>query len=404
MQKYQLSKLYLILGTQCNLKCKHCMGGDPKENISMNMKCIQRLIDDVSCIRELILGGYETTLYIPLMYEIIDTFINNGVRINHLHICTNAKVFSEELIEFIKYAKQYLTSPEKTALFISDDIFHFNSGFTKEQLTENIERYRKANIAKIEINDLRDGVAIVGRAEKLSREELKRYGCIKIVRKNIPEMICFNKNNDYKITSILGMTPNGYIYVADIKAFSALGNNDYSESMGNILQKSLTTLITEYREKIKDVTDFDNVLILPTTLDGTAKELYITYQITRIRNQCLKAFEKNDKSLYDNSIIRLNDIDINADKDNYYTAAKDIKAHYFSVECNKHELEIIKIIADYFQLSDNERKIRHNEYQAEINDNFNEYTQMSTEPLAAYQAWEEWDLRKLKNMDLVDGY
>ena len=310
MQKYQLNKLYLILGTQCNLNCKHCMGGDPKENISMNMKCIQRLIDDVSCINELTLGGYEPTLYIPLMYEIIDTFINNGVTINILHICTNAKIYSEELIEFIKYAKQYLKKPEKTALFISDDVFHFNSGFTREQLTENIERYRKTNIAKIEINDLRDGVAIVGRAEKLSREELKKYDCIKIVRKNIPERICFNKNNDYTITSILGMTPNGYIYVADIKAFSALGNNDYSESLGNILKKSFSKIITEHRERTKDATDFDNVLILPTTLDGTAKELYTTYQITRIKNQCLKAFEKNDKLLYENSIEELNTIDV----------------------------------------------------------------------------------------------
>lgn len=404
MQKYQLSKLYLILGTKCNLKCKHCMGGDPKENISMNMKCIERLIDDVSCINELTLGGYEPTLYIPLMYEIIDTFYKSGVTINHLHICTNAKVFSEELIEFIKYAKQYLKKPEKTALFISDDIFHLNSGFTREQLTENIERYRKTNIAKIEINDLRDGVAIVGRAEKLSREELKKYGNIKIVRKGIPEMICFNKNNDYKITSILGMTPNGYIYAADIKAFSALGNNDYSESMGNILQKSFSTIITEYREKIKDVTDFDNVLILPTTLDGTAKELYTTYQITRIRNQCLKAFENNDKSLFDNSIIELNDIDVNADKDNYYTVAKDIKAHYFSIECNKHELQIIEIIADYFQLSDNERLKQHNEYKNQINSILNEYTQMSAESLSAYQAWEKWDLGTLQNMDIVDGY
>lgn len=404
MQKYQLNKLYLILGTQCNLNCKHCMGGDPKENISMNMKCIERLIDDVSCINELTLGGYEPTLYIPLMYEIIDTFIDNGVKINHLHICTNAKVFSEELIEFIKYAKQFLTKPEKTALFISDDIFHLNSGFTREQLTETIERYRKANIAKIEINDLRDGVAIVGRAEKLSREELKQYGCIKVLRNDIPEMICFNKNNDYKITSILGMTPNGYIYAADIKAFNALGNNDYSESMGNILQKSFSTIITEYREKIKDVTDFDNVLILPTTLDGTAKELYTTYQITRIRNQCLKAFENNDKSLFDNSIIELNDIDVNADRDNYYTKAKDIKAHYFSIECNKHELEIIKIIADYFSLSDNERLKYHNEYQAEINNIFSEYTQMSEDSLSAYQAWEKWDLGTLQDMDIVDGY
>ena len=338
------------------------------------------------------------------MYEIIDTFINNGVTINILHICTNAKIYSEELIEFIKYAKQYLKKPEKTALFISDDIFHLNSGFTREQLTENIERYRKTNIAKIEINDLRDGVAIVGRAEKLSREELKKYGNIKIVRKNIPDMICFNKNNDYKIISILGMTPNGYIYAADIKAFNALGNNDYSESMGNILQKSFSTIITEYREQIKDVTDFDNVLILPTTLDGTAKELYTTYQITRIRNQCLKAFENNDKSLFDNSIIELNDIDVNADRDNYYTKAKDIKAHYFSIECNKHELEIIKIIADYFSLSDNERLKYHNEYQAEINNIFSEYTQMSEDSLSAYQAWEKWDVGTLQDMDIVDGY
>lgn len=404
MQKYQLNKLYLILGTQCNLNCKHCMGGDPKENISMNMKCIQRLIDDVSCINELTLGGYEPTLYIPLMYEIIDTFINNGVTINILHICTNAKIYSEELIEFIKYAKQYLKKPEKTALFISDDIFHLNSGFTREQLTETIERYRKTNIAKIEINDLRDGVTIVGRAEKLSREELKKYGNIKIVRKGIPEMICFNKNNDYKITSILGMTPNGYIYAADIKAFNALGNNDYSESMGNILQKSFSTIITEYREQIKDVTDFDNVLILPTTLDGTAKELYTTYQITRIRNQCLKAFENNDKSLFDNSIIELNDIDVNADKDNYYTVAKDIKAHYFSIECNKHELQIIEIIADYFQLSDNERLKQHNEYKNQINSILNGYTQMSEDSLSAYQAWEKWDLGTLQDMDIVDGY
>ena len=143
---------------------------------------------------------------------------------------------------------------------------------------------------------------------------------------------------------------------------------------------------------------------MPTTLDGTAKELYTTYQIARIRNQCLKAFENNDKSLFDNSIIELNDIDVNADKDNYYTKAKDIKAHYFSIECNKHELQIIEIIADYFQLSDNERIKYHNEYQAEINNTLNQYTQMSKKSLSAYQAWEKWDLKTLQDMDIVDGY
>ena len=146
------------------------------------------------------------------------------------------------------------------------------------------------------------------------------------------------------------------------------------------------------------------MLILPTTLDGTAKELYTTYQITRIRNQCLAAFEKDNKSLYETSIKKLNTIDINADNDNYYTVAKDIKAHYFSTECNKHELKIIKTIADYFKLSDNERLKQHNEYKNQINSILNEYTQMSAESLSAYRAWEKWDLRTLQDMDIVDGY
>ena len=57
--KCHLNNLAIILGTKCNLKCKHCLGGNPKEKMVIQNKYIDDLIPNITGIDELSFIGYD---------------------------------------------------------------------------------------------------------------------------------------------------------------------------------------------------------------------------------------------------------------------------------------------------------------------------------------------------------
>ena len=52
-KKYYLDVLDIILGTQCNLKCRHCMGGSPPNHLTIDISCIENIIPDIYGINKL---------------------------------------------------------------------------------------------------------------------------------------------------------------------------------------------------------------------------------------------------------------------------------------------------------------------------------------------------------------
>ena len=97
-KKVFLNSLEIILGTRCNLKCSHCLGGDPK-NMEIQPQHIDKIIDNITGIDKLSFIGYEISLYIDKIKMIFDKLIAANTKVNRIVFCTNAVVFSQELAD-----------------------------------------------------------------------------------------------------------------------------------------------------------------------------------------------------------------------------------------------------------------------------------------------------------------
>ena len=112
MVKVHLNNLAVIVGTACNLKCKHCLGGNPNKHMVIQEKYINDLTPNITGIDELSFIGYEDTLYIEEMKMIFDKLLSAGIKINRFTAFTNAVDYSQDLID-------------KMVLLIKEELHHF---------------------------------------------------------------------------------------------------------------------------------------------------------------------------------------------------------------------------------------------------------------------------------------
>ena len=176
--KCHLNNLAIILGTKCNLKCSHCLGGNPKEKMVIQNKYIDDLIPNITGIDELSFIGYEITFYIKEMKMIFDKLLNAGIKINRFTMNTNATIYSQQLTDLVKHYQKYVTYPDKIMIHFSDDIFHYHNGFNKEKMVKNAEKYiKELNNCQVAIQDFNketETLVIQGRAENLDSSYIDR--------------------------------------------------------------------------------------------------------------------------------------------------------------------------------------------------------------------------------------
>ncbi|MDO4379232.1 MAG: radical SAM protein [Erysipelotrichia bacterium] len=250
-KRLSIRKVEIIFGTKCNLKCRHCMMGDP-EPMAIKPEHIDALIDNVKFINKLLLTGGEATCYVDEIKMILDKLANSDVCVDHIGINTNCFEFSEELANSINdFNQKHTIKPKKAKFQYSPDRFHFEAGLTKERLEENLKKYK--NILKDFIflgNDLGNGIDIVGRAKNLQKDDINSYQEINV---SVPDgVVKFTIKNNYVDQGQLILCPNGYVYSDDSIATSGISENDYSYSVGNMLEAPLIDLICQYNKKYKN--------------------------------------------------------------------------------------------------------------------------------------------------------
>lgn len=309
-KKYYLDVLDIILGTQCNLKCRHCMGGSPPNHLTIDISCIENIIPDIYGINKLSFIGYETTLYIPLMKEIFDKLISSNIPINKIVVCTNGKVYTQELVGFFKYASTKTKYLGRNKLLISDDIFHLEQQNT-DTFMANVEKY-KVNLSSaiVEINQLED-IILTGNANNLSRQDIRQAGifdigllrsgkCEKFVIVDEYKKMCDdncsdgNSYNNFVMSPIV-ISPNGFIYIYDVRAFKDLSEGSTSEGIADISKNRLSNII-ELSDIIKNVTscDYDNLLNFQIN-DSKWKLDYGLFKIISVEEKYVEVFEnRND--------------------------------------------------------------------------------------------------------------
>lgn len=302
-KRLSIRKVIIIFGTKCNLKCRHCMMGDP-EPMAIKPEHIDALIDNVKFINKLLLTGGEATCHVDEIKMILDKFANSDVRIDHIGVNTNCFEFSEELANSINdFNEKHTLEPKKAKFQYSPDRFHFEAGLTKERLEENLKKYKSILKDFLFIdNDISDGIDITGRAKSLKKDEIDFRKNISVA---IPDGILkLEIENNYVDKGEITLCPNGCVYSWDSTASCGIVNNDYRYSIGNILEAPLFDLIYQYNEKHKDDNDFTH-LIFHSSYDPVFLALKILYDMAPIKKDIIYAIESNDQKRYNDNIKRI---------------------------------------------------------------------------------------------------
>ncbi len=256
-KKIHINTISIILGTKCNLKCKHCAGGNPAPCV-INENIIDSLFKNVKGISQIGFVGYEISLHKPQLKMIISKIIENGIDIQYVQFLTNAVKFDEELAHiFNDFRYNHTLFPNKATFQCSGDIFHFNSGFTPEILNENMKKYKSiiGDDCNFPEMNLSNGLTIIGNARNLTFEELDYVDEVELLPLNgyifakdyridcKGGAVCKGGKNINCIANFLTLTPNGYIFGSDLLALGAMADNNYSNALGNILNKPLLDII-----------------------------------------------------------------------------------------------------------------------------------------------------------------
>lgn len=317
-KKVHLNSIDIILGTRCNLNCRHCAGGKPK-NMTIQEKYIDDLLDNLTGICTLAFSGYEISFYKNEIKMIFDKIKSRNINVDTIRFFTNAVFVDEELAEiFNDFRYNYTTHPKCAEFRFSNDKFHFNNGFTKEKLEENIKRYKTliGDCLYYE-NNLDQGLSIRGNAKELKLDDIKDIDSVMIPHNggcNYCEfrtsckgegLICKGAKNC--IVNPITLSPDGYIYGQDIEAFASIAEDNHLLALGHISEQSLfdieTKLIEDNQKSCRKTSaNFQGLY------DSPWQTRYVFYHYILVREKMLEACKSRDSYIFADAVISYKDL------------------------------------------------------------------------------------------------
>jgi len=124
-KKYKLSGLHLEVTRRCNLRCAHCLCGEP-QNIDISPEVIDKFLAQVSEITSILLTGGEPLLALDSIKYLFDALKRNDVKVITVSFITNGTILDERFIHILSDFLQ--DKPEcKIDWGISYDKFHDKS-------------------------------------------------------------------------------------------------------------------------------------------------------------------------------------------------------------------------------------------------------------------------------------
>lgn len=252
-KKLKAVDLCLELTRRCNMKCCHCLRGEP-QNIDMTKEIINRVFEkpltDVDCI---IFTGGEPSLVYPLIDYIREKIQKNNIFCSSFYMATNGKEnalpTSVELLKLYAdicdingYDPVTISLEDFSTVTISFDDYHEKISTHNENIYKSLRFYHKdkdSRDAKYPGNVIRTGRAI--NLEKA------------ILRDPVPV--------DEPVIEVFA----DYMLVSDILYISANGNVNFgcdfsydyfdAHAIGNVLSEPLVEIMTRTYESYRDESD-----------------------------------------------------------------------------------------------------------------------------------------------------
>ena len=127
MKALRVEQLGFEITRKCNMRCAHCMRGDPQcKDISKDV--IDKTLDNVASINTLLLTGGEISLNLEAIRYILQACKERNIMVYNFYAVTNGKVVTSEFImamcEWYLYTCECGGDPMYNGLALSSDIFH----------------------------------------------------------------------------------------------------------------------------------------------------------------------------------------------------------------------------------------------------------------------------------------
>lgn len=130
--KYNIYNLVVEVGRKCNMKCTHCLRGEP-EDVTVDLNSLFKFLKDekINYINSIAFTGGEPTLYAKEIISIIDFIMKNNIEIYGFYIASNGLIVNLELMMKLVRFRAYISSKYGLddedyicCYDISDDHFH----------------------------------------------------------------------------------------------------------------------------------------------------------------------------------------------------------------------------------------------------------------------------------------
>lgn len=145
MLKYnKLSVDALIIGNteKCNMKCRHCLRGNARNN-NIDQLMMNKIVDTFDSIFCVTFGAGEITMHLDSIRWFIEAvqFSAKEKYIGNFYIVTNAKVYRKELERLCDVLYNICGDNEISGLAVSDDQFHMEWHRSRQHFEINRDRY-----------------------------------------------------------------------------------------------------------------------------------------------------------------------------------------------------------------------------------------------------------------------
>jgi len=106
---------------QCQLRCSHCLRGDPQD-VSIQPHAIDQFLSKVQGIRNISITGGEPALAIKELRYLLTELVERGIEYHNFYLVTNGQVASEEFVNVCYGFRDHALC--STQVMISNDTYH----------------------------------------------------------------------------------------------------------------------------------------------------------------------------------------------------------------------------------------------------------------------------------------
>ena len=205
MNKPKLTFEYLTIETtrKCNMRCAHCLRGDAQD-VDIDYKHIDNLLDQTEVIGHLDITGGEPTLNLNALEYILNGLCKRGIPLLGFGLNTNGLIYSEKLINLIKWCKQIIDVSCSNCLTNGQDyqslreLSRCSIGISLDRYHEQhdicMEHYQKYKAALSDYADVRmimrgNNPKRYGRARQLELPMLKMDSIFDLSKKQRIELL-----------------------------------------------------------------------------------------------------------------------------------------------------------------------------------------------------------------------